>query len=307
MKKIIISYSLFNQKHNESNAFSKDLNNNFWNNIPALIAVNLMVYPTASIWIYMPEEIIKNPLFEILEKLSEKFEALKIKFVSFTYQNDEPAFWKFKPVFDKLSEIVLCRDFNNIPDEMEIKSTQFFIDESNYHIQMIRTKTNQNLTCNELFSNFGGFKFLKINSFSKINFNEFYFKSLSKLGNSKNNSIIELLSSDENWSKKHILNCINSNKLTEINEQKFHCKTIDYKKLNKKVNTSHVSDELFAILNELSSNDESIVDFRGLKLEKLLEYNNLITFKIKKVLMDCSSFTQNFYLNKNSDNALQIG
>jgi hypothetical protein len=285
MKKIIISYSLFNQNHNESNAFSNDLNNNFWNNIPALIAVNLMVYPTASIWIYMPEEIIKNPLFEILEKLSEKFEALKIKFVSIAYQNDEPAFWKFKPVFDKLSEIVLCRDLNNIPDEMEIKSTQFFIDESNYHIQMIRTNSNQNLTYNELFSNFGGFKFLKINSFSKINFNEFYFKTLSEFGNSKHNSIIEFLSSDENWSKKHILNCINSNKQIEKNKQKFHCKTIEYKKLTKKVNTSHVSDELFAILNELTSTDENIDDFRGLKLEKLLEYNNLITFKLKKVLM----------------------
>jgi hypothetical protein len=307
MKKIIISYSLFNQNHNESNAFTNDLNNNFWNNIPALIAVNLMVYPTASIWIYMPEEIIKNPLFEILEKLSEKFEALKIKFVSIAYQNDEPAFWKFKPVFDKLSEIVLCRDLNNIPDEMEIKSTQFFIDESNYHIQMIRTNSNQNLTYNELFSNFGGFKFLKINSFSKINFNEFYFKTLSEFGNSKHNSIIEFLSSDENWSKKHILNCINSKKQIEINKQKFHCKTIEYKKLTKKVNTSHVSDELFAILNELTSTDGNIDDFRGLKLEKLLEYNNLITFKLKKVLMDCSTFTQNFYLNKNLDNALQIG
>ena len=70
MGNIIISYSLFGEKK-----IGENLSHKYWCNIPALVAVNLIVYPNASIWIYLPEDLIKHPLYEILEKLSEKFEV----------------------------------------------------------------------------------------------------------------------------------------------------------------------------------------------------------------------------------------
>jgi len=72
------------------------------------------------------------------------------------------------------------------------------------------------------------------------------------------------------------------------------------------VNISHVSNELLELLNETTIWGGEPIDFRGPKLEKLLSYNNLITFKLKKVMMDCSNYTRNFYLNSIADSIANI-
>ena len=44
----------------------------YWYNIPALMAVNSVIYPNAKIKIHLSEEIKNNPKFEILQKISER-------------------------------------------------------------------------------------------------------------------------------------------------------------------------------------------------------------------------------------------
>lgn len=292
MNNIIISYSLFGENNS-----GEDFSLKFWNNIPALIAINLMIYKNAAIWIYLPEDLIKHPLYEILEKLSEKFDALKLKFLSFSYHNSEPTLWKYKPLFDKSSEIVLLRELQAIPNEMEIRATQFFIEQPNFYIGNLRTHHSHLFPTNKILSSLGSFRPNKIGIISNMNFNEFYFQFKGDLNIVEKKSIIEIFTKDEEWTKKYFLDCAIQSKQQKINKPAFPCKSIESKKYENKVNLNHISKELLGLLNNITNWGGEPIDFRGENLEKLLEHNNLITFKLKKVLMDCSNYTQNFYLN----------
>ena len=310
MERIVISYSLFTPKnlHKDIRVWDPYISDTrYWFNIPALVAINLIVYPTASIWIYMPEELIKHPLFEMLEKLSEKFDSLKLKFLSYPYKNTEPTLWRYKPVFDMLSEIVFCRDLDSVPNEMEIKATQFFIDEPKYYIQTLRTHTNHVFPITTILAGLSGYRPHKINLISNTNFNEFYFQTKSDLYGIDQKSIIDIFTKDQNWTKKYFLDCALNSKNHKIGKALIKCSSYNEKTIQKKVNINHISQDLLNILNAVTNWGGEPIDFRGEKLESLLSLNNLITFKLKKVLMDCSTVTQNFYLNKNSEKALQIG
>ncbi|MFZ4796145.1 MAG: hypothetical protein ACOYMA_01540 [Bacteroidia bacterium] len=310
MEKVIISYSLFTPKklHEDVRVWDPYISETrYWYNIPALIAVNLMVYPNAAIWIYLPEELIKHPLYEMLEKLSEKFEALKLKFLSYNYQNTEPTLWRYKPVFDKLSEIVLCRDLDSVPNEMEIRATQYFIEEPSFYIQTLRTHKNHIFPITTILAGLSAYRPTKISTISNLNFNDYYFQTKSDLYGLDQKSIIEIFTKDEVWTKKHFMDCPINSKKHKVGKPLIKCKSIDEKKYRKKENINHISPDLLKILNEVTTWGGEPVDFRGQKLELLLSQNNLITFKLKKVLMDCSTFTKNFYLNGNVESALHIG
>lgn len=299
MKNIIISYSLFGEKN-----IGENLSHKYWYNIPALVAINLMVYPNASIWIYLPEELIKHPLYEILEKLTEKFDALKLKFLSYSYHNTEPTLWRYKPVFDKLSDIVLCRDLDSLPNENEILATQYFIEQPNYYIQTLRTHIYPITT---ILAGLSGYRPSKINQISNISFNDFYFQFKSDLYGLDQQSIIEIFTKDEEWTDKYFMDCPISTKQHKVGKPLIKCKSLEVKKYRKKVNISHVSTELLSLLNENAILGGEPIDFRGEKLENLLSYNNLITFKLKKVIMECSNFTKNFYLNGSVNTIQNIG
>lgn len=312
MKNIIISYSLFTPKklHEDVRVWDPFISETrYWYNIPALVAINLMVYPNASIWIYLPEDLIKHPLYEILEKLTEKFDALKLKFLSYSYQNTEPTLWRYKPVFDKLSDIVLCRDLDSVPNEMEICATQYFLEQPNYYLQTLRTHKNHIFPITKILAGLSAYRPSKIDHIANISFNDFYFQFKSDLYGIDQQSIIEIFTKDEEWTDKYFLDCPISTKQHKVGKPLIKCKSIEEKKFKKKVNISHVSSELLFLLNETTIWGGEPIDFRGEKLEKLLSYNNLITFKLKKVIMDCSNYTKNFYLNTSviENIALNIG
>lgn len=309
MEKIIISYCLFTPKNLNKEIRVWDPYNSesrYWYNIPALVAINLIVYPNSEIWIYMPEELIKHPLFEVLEKLSEKFDALKLKFLSFSYTNTEPTLWRYKPVFDKLSEIVLCRDLDSLPNESEIKATYYFLNQPNYYIQTLRTHKNHIFPITTILAGLSAYRPSKINSLKNINFNEFYLQYKSSLYGLDQKSIIEIFTQDAEWTKKYFLDCPISTKQNKVGKPLIKCKSVDEKNYKNQINVSHISKELLDLLNETTTWGGEPINFRGEKLEKLLSYNNLITFKLKKVLMDCSTFTRNFYLNSISESIANI-
>jgi hypothetical protein len=309
MEKIIISYCLFTPKNLNKEIRVWDPHNSelrYWYNIPALVAINLMVYPNSEIWIYMPEDLIKHPLFEILEKLSEKFDMLKLKFLSLSYNHTEPTLWRYKPVFDKLSGLVLCRDLDSIPNMSEIKATYYFINQPNYYLQTLRTHKNHIFPITTILAGLSAYRPNKISFLSNTNFNEFYLQYKSNLYGLDQKSIIEIFTKDPEWTKKYFLDCPISTKIHKVGKPLIACKSVEEKKYKDSVNISHVSNELLELLNETTIWGGEPIDFRGPKLEKLLSYNNLITFKLKKVMMDCSNYTRNFYLNSIADSIANI-
>ena len=126
MEKLLISYCFFTPKNLHKEMRFWDLYNTYdryWYNIPALMAVNSIIYPNAKIKIHLSEEIKSNPLFEILDKISENMSNVELVFMPYEYTNTEPTMWRYKPLFDKESDVVLCRDIDSLPNEDEIKST----------------------------------------------------------------------------------------------------------------------------------------------------------------------------------------
>lgn len=302
MNNVIISYSLFNKKNNDD-----EIDFKLWYNIPALIAVNLIVYPMAKIFIYMPEDLIKHPLFEILEKLSEKFELVKLKFLPYAFHDSEPILWRFKPIFDKLADTVICRDLDSLPNEQEIRATYFFLNEPQYYIQTLRTHSDHKYPITSILAGLSAYRPYKINFISNLTFNDFYNQSKSNIHGVAQNAMTDLFSKDEEWTKKYFLDCPIQSKQHQISKSLIRCKSIEDKKYKKKVNISHISDELLTILNNATVWGGEPIDFRGEKFDKLLNYNNFITFKLKKIILDCSQFTQSFYLESKTEKALSIG
>jgi hypothetical protein len=173
MESLIISYSFFEPKSLHREMRTWDLYNNqdrYWYNIPALMAINSVVYPDAKIKIHISNNIKSNKYFEILEKIADNFGNIELVNLDYDYRETEPTMWRYKPLFDKESDIVLCRDIDSLPNSDEIKATYYFLNNSQYYVHTLRTHTNHVIPHTIILAGLCGYRPNKIEFLQNISF-----------------------------------------------------------------------------------------------------------------------------------------
>jgi hypothetical protein len=206
----IISYSFFKPKRIYEHRFWDKHNNmdRYWYNIPNLIALNRYLYPDFKIKFHISENIKEHFLYPMLEYLEAKG-YLEIEIMNYDYNETQPTCWRYKPLFNKECDILLCRDIDSLPTFDEYLSTKYFIENDNYYLTSIRSHTNHSTGATIMLAGLCGFRPKVYNT---MDFNTFY-NIISNAGwGVDQNSIINLFCSNKLITQNHFLDSPLSNK-----------------------------------------------------------------------------------------------
>lgn len=116
--------------------FGKD--EEFWKfTLPAII-INKIVYKDFIIRLYVSSMDINHVLISALRELSNNT-FFELVIVDKPYLSLEVTIWRMLPLWDKDVDVFLCRDVDAYPTSMEVKSTYYFLNHSEYDIHGIRS------------------------------------------------------------------------------------------------------------------------------------------------------------------------
>lgn len=134
--------------------FGKD--ENFWKfTLPAII-INKIVYKDFVVRLYTSIADKDHVLISALRKLSSMYAFFELKTVNRPYLSLEITMWRMLPLWDRNVDVFLCRDVDSYPTSMEVKSTYYFLNHSEYDIHGIRSCVSHGGLC--LMAGMCGFK-----------------------------------------------------------------------------------------------------------------------------------------------------
>ena len=298
MESLILSYCFFEPKSLHKEMRTWDLYNNqdrYWYNIPALMAVNSVVYPNAKIKIHYSKSVSENPMFEILQRISSEFTNIELVFMDYDYANTEPTMWRYKPLFDKEADVVVCRDIDSLPTSDEIRATHFFINNENYFVHTLRTHTNHVIPHTIILAGLCGFRPSKIEFISNINFGAYYNHFSNSSWGLDQSSLINMFVHNQEWSGQRFLDSPISTQYHKVGQPLIRCSSInqDYYRQNVMLN---LSSELLEILDTETKWSGEPTDVRGKKLYKLLNLDIQEFKKMKDIIKSSSNLVKKFYL-----------
>jgi hypothetical protein len=298
MNELLISYCFFTPKSLHKEMRFWDVYNNYdryWYNIPALMAVNTIVYPNAKIKIHLSEEIKENPLFEILDKISTIMSNVELVFLPYEYTNTEPTMWRYKPLFDKECDTLLCRDIDSLPNEDEIRATYYFLQNKEYKVHTLRTHTNHGSPATIILAGLCGYRPNEIPFIQNITFDTYYnhFKSMS--WGLDQNSLINLFVRDQNWISQNFLDSPISTEYHRVPNAIIPCKSFNQDFYRENVELD-IDTRLIEILNNETKWGGEPTNLRGINLNKLLDLDIEELQKMKLIIQSCSDDIKNFYL-----------
>jgi hypothetical protein len=259
------------------------------------MAVNSIIYPSAKIKIHISKEVKNHFLFEIIEKISLNFKNIEIETLDYDFSNTEPTMWRYKPIFDKQSDVVLCRDIDSLPNEDEIKATFFFLQNSNFYVQTLRTHTNHVIPATIMLAGLCGFRPKKIDFINNISFDTYYNHFKNAGWGLDQNSLINLFVRDPNWTRNRFLDSPISTEFHNVGGPLIQCESLNQNFYRNKIELD-ISSELLNFLNRNTKWSGEPIDIRGDKLKEFFEIE-LDEIKImKKTISECSENLQKFYL-----------
>ena len=300
MESLIISYCFFTPKSLHKEMRTWDLHNTqerYWYNIPASMAVNSVVYPNVKIKIHLSNEIKNNPLFEILEKISEKMENVELVFMPYDYRDTEPTMWRYKPLFNKESDVVLCRDIDSIPNEDEIRSTLFFLNEDRFYVSTLRTHTNHIIPHTIILAGLCGFRPKKVDFIKDITFEMYYNHFKNGSWGLDQSSLINMFVQNPVWTKQRFLDSPISTQYHKVGNPLIQCESYNQDYYKQKIDISNFDSTMLEIINSETKWAGEPTNLRGDKLKKLLELDIPQLNKMKEIIDSCSEEIKNFYYN----------
>ena len=285
----LISYTFFEPKQIFSHRNGWDKHNKldrYWYNIPAVICVNKILYPDFKIKLHISPNI--YPLLEILEN---DFGVL-IETIDVDYKATEPTVWRYKPLLEKECDILLCRDIDSLPTLDEVLSTYYFINHEDFKIGTMRSHTAHRGKPTIMMAGLCSFKVNDIDV--GINFDQL----LERVSNSgwgvDQNFLIDTLTSDKEWVKKHFVDARLSNSEHRVCEPAIECISFDYNFYRKNVKLD-IESHIFPLLNDYTTWAGEPVDVRGKKLMGLLELDYDVCKQMKE-LINNNEYLKEFYL-----------
>ena len=280
----IISYSFFEPKIMHQHRFwdkFKDEKERYWYNIPALVIVNNILYPEFKVRIHISENIKESELYPLLKDM-ESENLIDLVQMDYEYSNTEPTVWRYKPIFEKSSEIVLCRDIDSLPTSDEYLSTKYFIKNEEFYINTIRSHTNHTTPSTIMLAGLCGFRPNKFNT--SIDFNDFYKNVHNSSWGVDQNIIINMFASNKNITEKRFLDSPLSNKLHNVGNPIIKCVSKRKEFYRTNVSLEEDKNDILKILDDITIWSGEPVDSRN-KLNEILSLNFDICRKVKDIII----------------------
>lgn len=295
----VISYSFFTPKNLHSHLRFWDKYNThdrYWYNIPAMVVCNSIFYPEFKIKLHISREILENPLYEIFEKISQEFSNFEIVIMDYDYSNTEPTMWRYKPIFDKEFDLVLCRDIDSLPTSDELRATRYFIENENYLVHTLRTHTNHATVPTIILAGLCGFKPKKIPFIQGFDFERYYNHFKNPNWGLDQNSLIGIFAPNKEWTQNHFLDSPISTVYHNVGNCLLPCKSLNQDFYKDNVNLGDDKTNLIQFLDSHTTWAGEPIDIRFEKLSNLLSMGYDACEKMKNCLSICGEVVKNFYL-----------
>lgn len=284
-----ISYCLFTplnkdeKFHREWDDF-RTQNNRYWFNIPALFVVNSILYPDFKIKLFISKSISSHPLFPLLKEL-DKQDNFETIIIEKGYKNTEPTMWRMIPLWDKTTSILLCRDIDSIPTEMEVNVTRQFID-STFLIHTIRSHRQHNNSLTRMLAGLSGFKkdclrLIKIKSFEE------YYQSSSEKWGCDQDTLIKYFYSKVRKKRKYFLDSALSTNIHKV-KKNWRTGSLNYVKVDE-------NQKIYDVIDSHTKWSGQPIDFRKNKLIELLQLGYPQCELISSIL-NSNNILRSFYL-----------
>ena len=291
-----ISYSFFTpKKFNNNKFYDKYLSTErYWYNIPVIIALNKLFYKDFEIKFYISPDIVNNPNYKVISDSIEKYDGVSVEIMNYDYNYTEPTIWRYKPIIESSVDILLCRDIDSIPNEVEVKSTYYFLNDDNFKITSIRSHKYHNCDGTIILAGLCGFR-TKDTLYPNKNFDDFY----SNIGKDRwgidQDFLIDFLKSKgEEWVSNHFLDSRISNGNNIVLKPRLNCISHDEKYyLNLDLD---IDRNLLDILNSITSWPGEPVNCRGDILMEILKFNQYESLNIMKEIILNDENLKKFYL-----------
>ncbi len=264
----VISYSLFKTKniqqrlHRDWDKYRQE-EDRYWYNIPAMYIINSIIYNDFVMKVYVSENISEHRLYPLLTELNKRDNFVLYK-TNIEYKNTEPTMWRMMPLWNKDTDILLCRDIDSLPTINEIKATKAFID-SDYLIHTMRTHRNHNSQPTRILAGLCGFKKNVVGTITKINKFEDYYKYSSGGWGCDQNTLISLFYEQVQDKKKHFMDSALKTEIHDVrpNELTGH---LDH-------NLNDYQHEILDFIDAYTEWSGEPIDFRKDKLLNLLAFD----------------------------------
>lgn len=268
----------------------------YWYNIPAVVVMNSIFYPDFIQRIHISRDIKENYLYPILETISDKFPNVEIVEMEYEYVNTEPTMWRYKPLFDKDCDIVLCRDIDSIPNQDELLATNYFIRNENYLVHTLRTHTNHTTPPTIILAGLCGFRPKLIPFIQNFNFEQYYSHFKNPSWGLDQNSLIGIFISKPDWTEQHFLDSPISTKYHTVGSPLIKCKSFsqNYYPTQIKIDQSLLG--IVNFLNEQTTWAGEPTDIRKERLVKLLSFDNPFISIMNECIESSVEEIRNFYL-----------
>jgi len=288
----IISYSFFEPKiihrHRDWDKFNKS--DRYWYNIPALIAINSLVYPDFKIKFHISENILNNKLYVLFKECVKKYN-IEVEVIKRDYINTEPTIWRYKPLIEKECEILLCRDIDSIPTTDEILATYYFIGNDKYDVTTIRSHKNHKIPQTIMLAGLCSFRP------KNINLNYDFDKFLNTFSKSNwgidQNFLIHTFTNDINFTKTKFLDSRLNSRNHQIENPLIECDSFDEKYYKDNVDVV-LSNTILNLLDSYTEWPGEPIDIRGEKLISLLKEDNSLHKMLE--ILEGDEILKDFYL-----------
>jgi hypothetical protein len=287
----IISYSFFEPKiihsHRDWDKFNKI--DRYWYNIPALIAINSLVYSDFKIKFHISENILNNKLYTLFEECVENYN-IEVEVIKKDYINTEPTIWRYKPLIEKECDILLCRDIDSIPTTDEILSTYYFINNDKYDVTTIRSHKNHKIPQTIMLAGLCSFRPKNINL--NYDFNTFLNTFSKSNWGIDQNFLIDTFTSDRNFTKTKFLDSRLNSKNHQIEKPLIECDSFDENYYRNNVDYNK-NDSILKLIDYYTEWSGEPVNIRG---EKLINLLNNEKFSNMLDLIEGNKILKEFYL-----------
>lgn len=127
----------------------------YWFNIPAVLLINKILYPSHITSIAISPNIQNHPLFEGVLKL-KTLNSFELKIIEEDYNLTEPTLWRMRFLWDDI-EVFHTRDLDSIPTESEFKYTTAF-ELEDFGVGTLRTHENHYGYASKMLAGLSSFK-----------------------------------------------------------------------------------------------------------------------------------------------------
>ena len=292
-----ISYSFFTpKKYNDDKFYDKYISiDRYWYNIPSIISLNKLLYPDFEIKFYISSDIKDNPLYKVIDESIKKIEGISVEVMNYDYSFTEPTIWRYKPIIESSVDILLCRDIDSIPNEVEVKSTYYFINNENFKITSIRSSKYHNCDGTIILAGLCGFRTKELN-YPNNNFDEFYYNiGIDQWGIDQSFLIRFLKSKGADWILNNFLDSRISNVDNIVLNPRLNCVSNDEIFYRDNVSLD-IDNKLLSLLNSITSWPGEPVNCRGNLLIELLKFDKYPSIRIMKDILMSDNNLKNFYI-----------